>query len=100
MDGLRGIKTINDLYLRNNELQNVDGLKSIININYLYLNDNPALRISFLPPSLKVLCADVSQLSDFDFKSLPKLQRLYSDSTDRARFRNLPKSVEMKKGGW
>ena len=97
VDGLRDILTVNRLRLHDNQLQNVDGLRGITTINTLSIYNNAALRISFLPPSLKTLYANVSQLSNFDFKYLRNLQRLYCDSTDRSRFRNLPHAVEVYK---
>jgi len=75
----------------------MDGLRGITTINSLLLHNNYALRISFLPPSLKKIHANVSQLSKFDFKSLPQLQELYSDSADSSRFRNLALSVKVVK---
>ena len=76
--------------LQNNRLKNIDGLKGIKDIKQLHLNNNHLLRITFLPPSLVGLTANVSQLVHFDFKSLPNLKLLRSNSTDRSKFCNLP----------
>ena len=97
MDGLRGIATINKLSLSSNQLENLDGLKGITSISILWLDNNPTLQISYLPPSLLYLLTNFSQLCNFDFKSVPKLRKLYSDSTDRSHFRNLPQFVNIEK---
>ena len=95
MDGLRNVTTMNSLSLFENQLQNLNGLKSMANTDILYLHSNPDLHIEFLPASLQSLDANVAQLLNLDFKSLPKLKKLQSGSRNRKAFRNLSESVEM-----
>ena len=94
VDGLRGIATINKLSLSSNQLENLDGLKGITSISILWLDNNPTLQISYLPPSLLYLLTNFSQLCNFDFKSVPKLRKLYSRSSLQMKHLSL---IEQKK---
>ena len=93
VDGLRNMNHIERLHLKGNQLDNIDGIKRTEISDRLIIQNNPALKVTVLPPSLKILYADVIELLGFDFSTLPNLQLLHTGSQDRSLYVNLNSSV-------
>ena len=87
VDGLRNMTHIERLHLKGNQLDNIDGIKRTEISDRLIIQNNPALKVTVLPPSLKILYADVIELLGFD------LQLLHTGSQDRSLYVNLNSSV-------